>query len=123
MESSASTLKNEAELYSVLLGYYGRIIRVRSVAKEIDSSGATARWRQNTTDLFGKFSGATLTDTLIWKITSKDNVGGYKTLSISFEDGRSLALPFGNSFIETLQSDSGNWVPIHRGTQWEEETA
>lgn len=106
--------KTEEELYGLLIRYYGRVLRVRTISEVYVDGRGVRRASVSVFDRVGVLSAPHLTITHTGyngKITSG-------RFGLEFKlDGESMAIDPKRSSVEVLQADSGEWLLIHRGEE------
>lgn len=127
-EAEVQTLESLVELHGSLVGLYGRVLRIRSIERQIDYGSiygdydyGRSRDIWEKSDRLGRLIGLELTEQRERfkeeKRTEASN-GPYLRLKLQGSEGY-LNPELNLSLIEVLQEDTGVWTIIHRAANWQ----
>lgn len=127
-EAKIQTLESPVELHRVLIGLYGRVLRIRSIKRQIDYSPiygdydyGRSRDIWEKTDHLGRFIGLELSEQrerFVDEKRTETNSGPYLRLKLEGSDG-DIRPELNLTLIEVLQEDTGEWTTIHRAANWQ----
>jgi len=129
-EAQLRTVTKLEDLHGILIGLYGRVLRVQSLSREIDYGGlfgyyderydgpSTVNWTKF--DRIGRLSGLELDKHTSQAEDSADSTSS-PYLRIRLEGSAdTIALELRGSHIEVLQEDTGAWTTVQRPADWQE---
>lgn len=127
-EAEVQTLDSLIELHGALVGLYGRVLRIRSIERQIDYgsiygdydySHSRDIWEKS--DRLGRLIGLELTEQrehFKEEKRTESSSGPYLRLKLQGSEGY-LNPELNLSLIEVLQEDTGAWTTIHRAANWQ----
>jgi len=111
--------KTDDELYSRLIGYYGRVLRIRATIEAFDYARAIYDYRG--IDKIGRLQGITLNSTRRGLREGRVQHSKLRSSSISLNLQGSDPLItdyLADVEVQVLQEDTGQWLVVHRGAEF-----
>lgn len=123
--TAAEPTKTAEELYARMIGYYGRVVRVRSAEEIFDFSLGYGR-ASNFTDFrgidrIGRLQGATLKFRRRGPRDSKieNSRLSASSVELSLQGSEPTLVDYLIATeVQVLQEDSGQWLVVHRGAEF-----
>lgn len=132
--TQAPALETSGELHRSLIGFHGRLVRIRQhrldfdpymggFYEDDDDYGREPSWMVDSSDSLGRLQGLQLQDhaTVNRNEPMPELTNG--SLTLKLEGLEALRVELERSLVEVLQEDSGVWIAIHRGTGYPQEAA
>jgi len=115
--------QTDEELYALLIGYYGRVLRVRFSERDYELSrsiygGAAARSAYRTFDRVGRLQGIALNSNLRGSPDASIEEANqqYSSVALSLQGFEAKVLDsIVAAEVQVLQEDTGKWFIVHRG--------
>jgi len=128
-DQEAQVKANLDELHRSILGFYGRVLQVRTRRLDFDYGYSYDGYADDPSyvdhiyeNSSGKIVGVNLSSRYRTG-TSQDLATAelrYKFLEVILEGGQKLSVELDSSELSVLQEDTGQWKLVHRGNGWKE---
>jgi len=132
-QTQTPTLKTNGELHRSLIGFHGRLIRIRQYRVDMDpymggfydydeDYEPSSNWTVNSSDSLGRLQALQLQDNSTVERNSPMPKLINGSLTVVLEGVGSLLVELQRSLVEVFQEDSGRWIGVHRGVGYPQET-